>query len=71
VEILSPHFRTNEMNQLRQRRHTPWAATTVCPGKRAFFFLEDGAEPGVKILGRVAQIGLTGKKKVPKLGEMC
>jgi hypothetical protein len=23
------------------------------------------------IAGRVAQIGLTGKKKVPKLGEMC
>jgi hypothetical protein len=26
---------------------------------------------GVKSEGRVAQIGLTGKKKVPKLGEMC
>jgi hypothetical protein len=26
---------------------------------------------GVKSQGRVAQIGLTGKKKVPKLGEMC
>jgi hypothetical protein len=28
-------------------------------------------EKGVKSQGRVAQIGLTGKKKVPKLGEMC
>ena len=26
---------------------------------------------GVASKGRVAQIGLTGKKKVPKLGEMC
>ena len=25
----------------------------------------------IKSLGRVAQMGLTGKKKVPKLGEMC
>jgi hypothetical protein len=30
-----------------------------------------GGENGVKSQGRVAQIGLTGKKKVPKLGEMC
>jgi hypothetical protein len=28
-------------------------------------------EANVKYLGRVAQMGLTGKKKVPKLGEMC
>jgi hypothetical protein len=26
---------------------------------------------GSGLQGRVAQIGLTGKKKVPKLGEMC
>jgi hypothetical protein len=29
------------------------------------------AQFGVKSKGRVAQIGLTGKKKVPKPGEMC
>jgi hypothetical protein len=29
------------------------------------------APTNVKCLGRVAQIGLTGRKKVPKLGEMC
>ena len=50
MEILSPHFRTNEMNQLRQRRHTLWAATTVCPGKRAFFSLEDGGRTRGQIL---------------------
>ena len=39
--------------------------------------LRDSATPhfsvgnGAKSKGRVAQIGLTGKKKVPKLGEMC
>jgi hypothetical protein len=28
-------------------------------------------EAGFRSKGRVAQIGLTGKKKVPQLGEMC
>ena len=34
------------------------------------YHCEEGKE-GVRSKGRVAQIGLSGRKKVPKLGEMC
>jgi hypothetical protein len=55
----------------REKTWDPLLKMTGAPGIYYSDFPELSAFNCPEWSGRVAQIGLTGKKKVPKLGEMC